>query len=49
MTLDHLLLSRELTVEKISLGVGKNSDHLPIKTAIAPRTGGVLCPEIGNP
>lgn len=43
LRLDHLYLSRDLTVTGIRIGVGANSDHRPLIATIAPRAGGRLC------
>lgn len=44
LRLDHLYLSRDLTVSEISIGVGAGSDHRPLLATLAPRAGGRLCP-----
>ena len=44
LRLDHLFMSRDLTVTEIHVGTGANSDHRPLIAEIAPRQGGRLCP-----
>ena len=44
LRLDHLWMSRDLTVTDIRLGVGAHSDHRPLVAHLAPRAGGRLCP-----
>ena len=44
LRLDHLYLSRDLTVTQIRVGTGAHSDHRPLIAEIAPRAGGRLCP-----
>ncbi len=43
MRLDHIYLSRDLTVEQIHIGTGSGSDHRPLRAVLAPRAGGRLC------
>lgn len=43
LRLDHLYLSRDLTVTSIRIGTGAHSDHRPLIAEIAPREGGRLC------
>lgn len=43
LRLDHLYLSKDLTVTEIRLGTGANSDHRPLIATVAPREGGALC------
>lgn len=44
LRLDHLYLSRDLTVTEITRGTGAHSDHRPLLATVAPRVGGELCP-----
>lgn len=43
LRLDHLWMTRELTVTTIRLGEGRSSDHRPLHARIAARAGGRLC------
>lgn len=43
MRLDHVYLSRDLTITTIRIGTGTNSDHRPLVAELAPRVGGRLC------
>lgn len=44
LRLDHLWMSRDLTVTEIRRGTGHASDHRPLIATLAPRVGGRLCP-----
>ncbi len=41
--IDHVFLSRDLTVTSFGIGDALGSDHAPLRVEIAPRTGGGLC------
>lgn len=43
LRLDHVYLTRDLTVTDVQIGVGAHSDHRPLTVELRPRAGGPLC------
>lgn len=43
MRLDHVYMTRDLTVADVQIGVGEHSDHRPLTVELRPRAGGGLC------
>lgn len=41
--IDHVFVSRGLTVNRFVIGDALGSDHAPLQVEVAPRVGGVLC------